>query len=370
MIRSIIKNCPKFIQITRNISVLGIECSCDDTSVGVVNSNRQVLAESKYNQWMYHKKLGHSKRSSNLFSGGIVPNIARLLHHENLIPAVSDCIEQLPNKWNDINAIALTVKPGLEPCLWEGIQFTKLILKKHKLPFIPIHHMEAHALVAKLDNPNIEYPFLTLLISGGHCLLAVCENENNFLRLGTTIDIAPGNFIDKLARKLGLFNLESLDNNLSGGALIELMAGPTGDPYAYKAIIRMVENYCRQNKNCDFSFSGFLSALHRLIDQLYKAEDNKILNTNVLSNICATIQHLIAIQLEDRLKRAIKFCNLRNINIKHTVIAGGVASNLYIKSYLEKLTTDTDTKLSIPPVRYCTDNGVMIAWNGVLVCLL
>jgi N6-L-threonylcarbamoyladenine synthase len=93
--------------VKRNISVLGIECSCDDTSVGIVNDNHEILAESKYNQWLIHKKIGHS-------GGGIVPNIARLLHYENLIPAVSDCIEKISKKWENIDAIALTVKPGLE----------------------------------------------------------------------------------------------------------------------------------------------------------------------------------------------------------------------------------------------------------------
>jgi N6-L-threonylcarbamoyladenine synthase len=130
--------------------------------------------------------LGYSaskkKDNNTSFNGGIIPNVARLLHHDNLVFAVSDCINQMPKGWKNIDAIALTVKPGLEPCLWEGIQFTKLLLKKYKLPFIPVHHMEAHALMPRLFDKNIQYPFLTLLISGGHCILALVENETKFYR--------------------------------------------------------------------------------------------------------------------------------------------------------------------------------------------
>ena len=155
---------------------------------------------------------------------------------------MSDCIEQMPHKWKDITAIALTVKPGLEPCLWEGIQFSKLLLNKYSLPFIPIHHMEAHALISSMFNAKITYPFLALLISGGHCILAVCHAENKFERLGESIDMAPGNFIDKMARKMGLFNSEE-SNSESGGRLIELKS-LTGDPNSYPHLIRAAQNYC------------------------------------------------------------------------------------------------------------------------------
>lgn len=273
---------------------------------------------------------------------------------------MSDCIEKMPNKWKDITAIALTVKPGLEPCLWEGIQFSKLLLKKYSIPFIPIHHMEAHALISSMFNKKITYPFLALLISGGHCLLAICHSEMKFERLGESIDMAPGNFIDKMARKMGLFTEE---NSLSGGRLIELKS-LSGDPNSYPHLIRAVQNYNKQNKNCDFSFSGFQSAMHRLIDQQLKKNNGKI----DTANLCATVQHLIALQLEDRLKRALLFC--KDLNIKHCVIAGGVAANLYIKSYLTNVCSEFNIQTAIIPVEYCTDNGVMIAWNGVLVIFL
>lgn len=175
-------------------TVLGIETSCDDTGVAIVNTNREILAERKYNQWIIHKKLGHAKLKGKHTSwpGGVVPDLAKRLHNENLIHAVSDCISKMKNGWSEIDAIALTIKPGLEPCLWEGIKFTKQLLDKYKLPFIPIHHMEAHALTSRLFDKNIKYPFLTLLISGGHCLLALAESYNKFYRLGESLDISPG----------------------------------------------------------------------------------------------------------------------------------------------------------------------------------
>ena len=120
-------------------TVLGIETSCDDTGVAIVNSDRKLIAESKYNQWSIHKKLGHarSNKNSNSWPGGVIPDLARKLHRDNLILAVSDCIEMMPNKWDGIDSIALTVKPGLEPCLWEGsfYKIERLCLLILNLPF-------------------------------------------------------------------------------------------------------------------------------------------------------------------------------------------------------------------------------------------
>jgi N6-L-threonylcarbamoyladenine synthase len=176
-------------------TVLGIETSCDDTAVAIVNTNREILAESKYNQWIVHKKIGSSKKNSN-WSGGIVPDLAKKLHSEYLMVAVSDCIEKMRNGWSDIDAIAVTTRPGLEICLWEGINFTKLLLNVRKLPIIPIHHMEAHALTSRLFDPTLKFPFLTLLISGGHSLLVFVEDNERFYALGRSLDSSPGFFFN------------------------------------------------------------------------------------------------------------------------------------------------------------------------------
>ncbi|CAF1000057.1 unnamed protein product [Brachionus calyciflorus] len=142
--------------------------SCDDTAVRLVSTERKIIAESKYNQFVIHKKQDR-------------------LHHDNLIYAVSDCIEKNGNTWENIDT--LTIKPGLEPYLWGGIKFSILLLKKYKIPFIPIHHMESYALTSRLFDENIKYPFLTLLVSGGHCLIALVESFDKFYKLGESIDI-------------------------------------------------------------------------------------------------------------------------------------------------------------------------------------
>ena len=166
---------------------------------------------------------------------------------------MSECIEQSKGGWKSIDALALTVKPGLEPCLWEGIQFTKLLLNKYGLPFVPIHHMEAHALMPRLFDAEIKFPFLTLLISGGHCIVALVESETKFHRLGQSIDISPGNFIDKISRKLGLFHMR--EDLTSGGALMEFYA-KSGDPNSYEYLVRSMQAHCKKYKDCDFSYAG------------------------------------------------------------------------------------------------------------------
>lgn len=190
--------------------ILGIECSCDDTSVGIVSTNREILSEKTYNQFEIHKKLGAPKQNIKTgltaWGGGVIPNIARNLHRQNLIWATSDCIKEIVNGWESIDAIALTVMPGIEPCLYEGIQFTELLLKRFKKPFIPIHHMEAHALTARLFEKELKYPFLTLLISGGHSIICLCDDYNKFERLGQATDISPGNSINLEHRIMIIFN--------------------------------------------------------------------------------------------------------------------------------------------------------------------
>ena len=178
-------------------NVLGIESSCDDTGVAVVSTDRRILSECIYSQWSEHKRLGQpSLKHSHLtaFGGGVIPHLARQLHYDILPLAVSECIEKATGgDWSRIDALAVTVKPGLEPCLWEGINFAKLLLKRHpRLVFIPVHHMQAHALTCRLFDRHIEFPFLTLLISGGHCLLALVSDFDKFEILGQSVDISPG----------------------------------------------------------------------------------------------------------------------------------------------------------------------------------
>jgi N6-L-threonylcarbamoyladenine synthase len=232
--------------------------------------------------------------------------------------------------------------------------------------------MEAHALVSRLFDSEVKYPFLTLLISGGHCLLVLVENYNRFLRLGESMDISPGNCVDKVARQLGLFEISKHDCS-SGGAQLEIYASK-GDPQVYKTLTDSMLNFCRKNKNCHFSYGGLISAAFRLIEKetLTNSEPIKVNDTiknllkeDVIANISAAVQASIILQLQDRLKRALIFLEYNKIKIEHVVISGGVASNKEIRSVLEKECKQFNLKISLPPISYCTDNGVMISWNGV-----
>lgn len=359
-------------------NVLGIETSCDDTGVAIVNTNRQILAEVKYNQWTVHKSLGGApaRRADTSWPGGVIPNLARKLHYEHLPDAVSACISKMPNGWQDIEAVALTVKPGLLPCLWEGLKFSRLLLNKYAVSFIPIHHMESHALTSRLFDPAIEYPFLTLLISGGHCLLALAQSYDTFYRLGESIDNSPGNCIDRISRQLGLFELSTgngVEDCLSGGALMEKFAS-NGDFTSYPAFEHLVRSYCRRHRDCTFSFSGLLASVQRLvdrrIDEHYQLRpvnnvERKFLYEQDISNICASVLNAVSVHLEDRLRRALVYLQHEKKPVKTVVLSGGVAANLYIRQRLEKIIShEFGLRLSTPAVKYCTDNGVMIAWNG------
>lgn len=226
-------------------TVLGIETSCDDTAAAIVTTDRRILVERKFNQWSEHRRLGRSRKDSS-FGGGVWPELAKKLHSENLIHVVGECVGELTHGWSQIDAIALTTRPGLEICLWEGINFTKQLLKKYQVPLLPIHHMEAHALTSRLFDQRLEFPFLSLLISGGHSIIVLVDDYDKFYRLGESLDISPGNYLDKVARELGLF--EMIDDqtiNSSGGALVERYASrSSGDLNAYKTVIEAVKNYC------------------------------------------------------------------------------------------------------------------------------
>jgi len=182
-----------------------------------------------------------------------------------------------------------------------------------------------------------------------------------------------GNCIDKIARQMGLFEIRKFDC-ASGGAILEKCAS-NGNPNSYENIINMSRNYLLKNKDCNFSFSGLLAQIFKLINNLLNKEENNtriiingeekyILKEEIISNICALVQNVITLQLEDRVKRAFEFLKSKNINIKHFVLSGGVASNIYVRKELEKTCLKYQVQTSMTPIKYCTDNGVMIAWNG------
>ncbi|XP_078183232.1 tRNA N6-adenosine threonylcarbamoyltransferase, mitochondrial isoform X2 [Callithrix jacchus] len=221
--------------------------------------------------------------------------------------------------------------------------------------------MEAHALTITLTN-KVEFPFFVLLISGGHCLLALVQGVSDFLLLGKSLDIAPGDMLDKVARRLSLIKHPEC-SIMSGGKAIEHLA-KQGNRFHFDTTPPL---QCA--KNCDFSFTGLQHLLNKIIIQKEKEEgieQGQILSS--AADIAAAVQHITACHIVKRTHRAILFCKQRNLlpqNNAVLVASGGVASNFYIHGALEILTNATQCTLLCPPPRLCTDNGIMIAWNGI-----
>ncbi|XP_061091097.1 tRNA N6-adenosine threonylcarbamoyltransferase, mitochondrial isoform X2 [Conger conger] len=229
------------------------------------------------------------------------------------------------------------------------------------MSFIPIHHMEAHALTVRMNQP-VPFPFLVLLISGGHCLLAVARDIDDFLLLGKALDEAPGDTLDKVARRLSLVKHPKC-STLSGGQAIELLARE-GNRLKFHFKSPMGQHY-----DCNFSFAGLRNQVSRMISK--KEEEEGIQKGEILScvnDIAAAAQHTVASHIARRTHRAILFCKARGLlpqSRPSLVVSGGVACNNYIRKTLQIVTEATEFDLLCPPAKLCTDNGVMIAWNGV-----
>ncbi|XP_063174146.1 tRNA N6-adenosine threonylcarbamoyltransferase, mitochondrial isoform X2 [Candoia aspera] len=262
---------------------------------------------------------------------------------------------------DDISAIATTVMPGLALSLGIGLKYSLELVKKHQKPFIPIHHMEAHALTARLTD-LVAFPFLVLLLSGGHCILAVAQGVSDFLLLGQTKDIAPGDMLDKVARRLSLHKHPEC-SGLSGGRAIEILA-QRGNILQYKFPIPM-----QRYHDCNFSFAGLKTEITRTISREEEAEglqEGQLLSC--LSDLAAAVLHTTTAHIAQRTHRAILFCREKGLippGREILVVSGGVASNQYIRRTLQRVADATNFTLVCPPPKLCTDNGVMIAWNGI-----
>ncbi|XP_019596311.2 tRNA N6-adenosine threonylcarbamoyltransferase, mitochondrial isoform X2 [Rhinolophus sinicus] len=330
--------------------VLGIETSCDDTAAAVVDETGNVLGEAIHSQTEVHLK-----------TGGIIPPVAQQLHRENIQRIVQEALSVSKVSPSELSAIATTIKPGLALSLGVGLSFSLQLVDKFKKPFIPIHHMEAHALTIRLTN-KVEFPFLVLLISGGHCLLALVRGVSDFLLLGKSLDIAPGDMLDKVARRLSLIKHPEC-STMSGGKAIEHLA-KQGNKLHFDFKPPM-----QRAKNCDFSFTGLQHIIDKTIMQ--KEKEEGIEKGQILSSaadIAAAVQHTTACHIAKRTHRAILFCKQRDLLSQSNavlVVSGGVASNLYIRKVLEIVANATQCTLLCPPPKLCTDNGIMIAWNGI-----
>ena len=330
--------------------ILGIETSCDDTGCAIINDRGQLLAETLQSQNLVH-----------LRNGGIIPDVAQDLHRKYIEPTVHQTLQTAQLTMSDIDAIAVTLEPGLPLSLAIGMKYAKHLARTYGKPIIPIHHMQAHALVARMTH-NITFPFLSLLISGGHCLLVAVQDVDKFQLLGESIDCAPGEVFDKIARRMKLRNLSKY-SQLCGGQAVERAAAKATNPHMFKLPLPLAEY-----KDCNFSFNGIkTSAFYHI----YKKEKEHNIEADELipefNDLCAASLMSVTRHLVHRTQRAMEFCERHQIipdNTKQLVVSGGVACNNYIFNALTILCDEFDYKIFRPTAKLCTDNGIMIAWNG------
>jgi N6-L-threonylcarbamoyladenine synthase len=315
------------------LTVLGIESSCDDTSAAIVEDG--FLLSNKIANQQVHKDYG-----------GVVPELASRAHQQNIIPVVEAALKEAGRRVNDINAIAYTRGPGLMGALLVGSSFAKGLALSLKLPLIDVNHLLAHILsvfILRKDKVTKvpEFPFLCLVVSGGHTLLVIMHDHLKMEIIGQTIDDAAGEAFDKCAKVIGL--------PYPGGPLIDKNAR-NGNPDAFK--------FAKANlKGLDFSFSGLkTSFLYFLRDQL--AENPKFVEQNI-SDICASIQKAIIESLTSKLVKA-----ARHTNIKDIAVVGGVSANSGLRDAVFSMGQEMNWNIYIPEIQYATDNAAMIAITG------
>ncbi len=316
--------------------ILGIESSCDETAASLITENEEgfplVLSNIVSSQVEIHKEFG-----------GVVPELAARSHIEKIDWIVKKAIDESGRKIEEIDAVASTAGPGLIVCLSVGLSFGKAFSSAMKKPFIAVNHLEGHALSPRL-NSNLNYPYLLLLISGGHSQYLSVQNLGKYKRLGTTIDDALGEAFDKTAKLLGI--------EFPGGPQIEILA-EKGDPKKYK-LPKPIFN----KGGCNLSFAGLKTAVLK-ISKTIKSEQDKY-------DLAASFQKTIEDILYKKTKIAFtEFEKVNELNKKNFVVAGGVAANKKIRSMLVNLCEKNNYKSIFPPIEFCGDNAAMIAMVGL-----
>jgi len=354
---------------TRPFTVLGIESSCDDTGAAVVRSDGVILGEALASQDAIHAPWG-----------GVVPGLARDAHEAQIDTVVQQALQQAGmTSPAELDGIAVTVGPGLEICLRVGATKARELAEEYNKPFCAVHHLEAHILMAGFvgDDNNVnttatsttitipatnmthetrrrlEFPFLALLVSGGHCQLLHCQAVGRYDILGGTLDDSLGEALDKTARLL-------LGPG-QGGAALEQWAR-RGDPRSINLPIPL-----RQRKNCNFSYAGLKTAARQAAQAL--ADERQIaeimdLADNDKADLAASFQHAAFSHIEQRLKYAMNDMEERT-RVQTLAVVGGVAANQELRARLESMCQARGWRLVVPPPRYCTDQGAMSAWAGV-----
>lgn len=318
------------------MKVLGIETSCDETAAAIVTDERQILSNVVLSQIDDHKPYG-----------GVVPEIAARAHASHLDDVIRRALADANCTLDDMDAIAVTGGPGLIGGVIVGVMGAKALAAVKQKPFIAVNHLEGHALTARLTD-NVAFPYLLLLVSGGHCQLLAVEGVGKYRKLGGTLDDALGEAFDKTAKMLGL--------GYPGGPAIERLARQ-GDANRFRFSIPL-----QGRADSNFSFSGLKTSVRK---EILKQDAEEKISEQAKADICASFQATVAEILRDRLQHGLHRFNHELPNAKRLVVAGGVAANQYLRSALNDIAAGHDMQLIVAPPALCTDNAAMIAWAGV-----
>ncbi|RED18665.1 tRNA (adenosine(37)-N6)-threonylcarbamoyltransferase complex transferase subunit TsaD [Pontivivens insulae] len=318
--------------------ILGLESSCDDTAAAVLRCTDdagEILSSKVFGQTDLHADFG-----------GVVPEIAARAHAERLDHVTEAALSAADVSLAQIDAVAVTAGPGLIGGVLSGVMFAKGLAAGAGKPLIGVNHLAGHALTPRLD-PGLTFPYLMLLVSGGHCQFLSVTGPDSFTRLGGTIDDAPGEAFDKTAKLLGLPQ--------PGGPHVERQAA-SGDPTRFPLPRPLLDR-----PGCDMSFSGLKTALRRARDQLVTAQGG--LYQQDRADLCAAFQAAVAGVLAEKTRRAmVAFASEHGPTT--IAVAGGVAANTAIRHALQDVADKTGFAFTAPPLHLCTDNGAMIAWAG------
>jgi N6-L-threonylcarbamoyladenine synthase len=315
------------------MNILGIETSCDETAASVVTDDKRILSNIVTSQYLEHKPFG-----------GVVPEIAARAHLNHIEFIIQEAIEKSGLSLDNLDGIAVAGGPGLIGGVIVGVMMAKGIAMAKNIPFIPVNHLEAHALTTRLTD-DVPFPYLLLLVSGGHCQFLIVEDVGVYTYLGGTLDDALGECLDKTARLLG--------HPYPGGPIIERLA-LEGKPNAYA-----LPKPLKGTPGCAFSFSGLKTAARKTI------LENDLNSSLFQANFCASLQHTIGQILRDRCNNALALAFDRHPDLKTLVVGGGVAANQYFKDQLTQTASQHGVRVVTPPIPLCTDNGAMIAWAGI-----
>ncbi|MBZ0128531.1 MAG: tRNA (adenosine(37)-N6)-threonylcarbamoyltransferase complex transferase subunit TsaD [Rhodobacteraceae bacterium] len=322
--------------MTQALTILGLESSCDDTAAAILRhapgGAAEILSSVVYGQTALHADFG-----------GVVPEIAARAHAEKLDLCVEQALAEAGVGLGDLDAVAVTAGPGLIGGVLSGVMCAKGLAAGAGLPLIGVNHLAGHALTARMTD-QVDFPYLALLVSGGHCQFLIVRGHDDYTRLGGTIDDAPGEAFDKTAKLLGLPQ--------PGGPAVEA-AALAGDARRFRFPRPLLDR-----DGCDMSFSGLKTALRRARDELVDVQGG--LTATDIADLSAGFQSAVCDVLVEKSRRA-----LAEAGVPVLAVAGGVAANGPIRAGLTTLCASEGVRFVAPPQRYCTDNAAMIAWAGL-----